>query len=144
MKSVHNMSQTVFFRLKRFLTACTHGGGNLRRAATTLILLTLVSCNFFDDKYVLDLSTSATFILGVSDTKTVSEFRFHAQGHSSANGVLELLLDDKVYKTQVITGDVDFKWTGDWYHPNMKIVYRVEQAGTGTLKIKYKLGHALL
>ena len=110
----------------------------------SISLVLLTGCNLFDEEYVLDLSKSSTFILNVVDSETVSEFRFHAQGNSSAEGILELFLEDSVYKTQKINGSIDFKWGGDWYHPDMKIVYKIQKEGQGTLKIKYKIGHALL
>jgi len=112
--------------------------------ALTIGLLQLSGCNFFDEEYVLDLSKSSIFFLGVADLENVSEFRFRAKGTSSAEGVIELYLDDTVYKTHNVGGKVDFKWAGDWYHPNMKIVYRIQKEGKGTLKIKYKIGYALL
>lgn len=111
----------------------------------SLVFILLAGCghSFFDDEYVLDLSKPSTFILH-ADSKSVSEFRFRAQGTSSAEGVLELYLDDTVYKTQKISGKTQFNWAGDWYHPNMKLVYKVTKRGKGTLEIKYKIGYALL
>ena len=104
----------------------------------------LSSCDYSDEEYVLDLSKTSTFVLNAVNTEPVSEFRLHAKGSSSAEGVLELLLEDTIYKTQKISGNVNFKWGGDWYHPNMKLIYRIQKNGKGTLKIKYKIGYAIL
>lgn len=111
----------------------------MNKVCFILFGLFLSSCGFVSDEYVLDLSTSTSFTLSSKDEKFPSSFRFHAKGYSSAGGVLELLLDGVVYKSQRITEKVEFEWGGDWYHPDMEFIYRLEKKGNGTLKIKYKI-----
>ncbi|MFT6221512.1 MAG: hypothetical protein ACJA0C_000915 [Candidatus Endobugula sp.] len=104
-----------------------------------LLIIILSSCSWFGDEYILDLSTSTRFILQSNGSEFPSGYTLRAEGYSTADGVIELMLNDTVYKAERVTGEVDFKWSGDWYSQDMKLVYRLQKSGKGTLKITYKI-----
>lgn len=115
----------------------------MRYIVYLILFISLISCGFVDNRYDLDLSSEKTFTLTSKNNELPSGFRFHANGNYSGEGTLVLLLEGKPYKTKIIKGDVDFTWSGDWYYPKMRFIYKVKKKGIGKLKIRYKIAYAI-
>jgi hypothetical protein len=50
---------------------------------------------------------------------------------------ISLLLNGKPYKFETLSGPIDFKWGGDWYSDEAKILYEPIHATSGQLILQY-------
>ena len=67
-------------------------------------------------------------------------YSFSVVGHGKINGNAEisLILNGGPYKTEKLSGKVDFRWGGDWYSDQAEIRYAPGTVTGGTVRLKYK------
>ena len=58
-------------------------------------------------------------------------------GNIDGSAEIYLMLNGKPYKTEKISGNVNFKWDGDWYSNNALIIYKATDVNKGKLSIGY-------
>ncbi len=51
---------------------------------------------------------------------------------------ISLILNGCSYKTEKLSGKVDFRWRGDWYSDQAEIRYTPTSVNGGSLKLKYE------
>ena len=109
----------------------------LSLAVAVLILVT--GCGSSDDSAsILDASQPATIVLKSEITEGVVGLGIVGTGHVDGTGRIELVLNGQPYKTDVLMGDVSFRWGGDWYSPEATIQYTPQDARGGTIKLAYR------
>lgn len=62
------------------------------------------------------------------------------KGHIDGDAEIVILYLGKpngTYKTQHLSGDVNFKWEGDWYSDTMEIQYKPSKVRGGNLRLQY-------
>jgi hypothetical protein len=59
-------------------------------------------------------------------------------GKIDGNAEISLILNGGPYKTEKLSGKVDFRWGGDWYSDQAEIRYTPGTVGGGSLSLKYK------
>ncbi len=61
----------------------------------------------------------------------------HCYGRIDGGVRLVLMLNGAPYKTEHMTGKVNFKWGGDWYADSMELRYQPSNMNSGQLIIEY-------
>ena len=59
-------------------------------------------------------------------------------GHLEGTGEITLILNGKPYKTESLSGDVQFTWAGEWYSDSAKLEFKPTAAKSGELSMQYK------
>ena len=59
------------------------------------------------------------------------------KGHIDGDAEIVLLLSGTPYKTETLSGDVDFTWGGDWYSDSAKVEYKPSSVKSGHLSLQY-------
>jgi hypothetical protein len=105
------------------------------------LLVFLGGCGGGDPKQVYQVAD-------VTKAQTISLHKKTGQGHIHSYTVvgtgriegeatLSLMLNGKPYRTEHLSGDVQFKWGGDWYSDAALIAYKPTSARSGSLKVEY-------
>ncbi len=58
-------------------------------------------------------------------------------GYLDGTAEIVLILDGKPYKTEKLSGDVAFEWSGDWYSNSASIEYNPASVKSGSLSLQY-------
>jgi len=74
------------------------------------------------------------------EQETISSFEIKINGKIDGKAKIALLLNDGVYKTENISGNVNIKWGGDWYSDEIQIQYEPQSVNSGDIKLKYSFG----
>ncbi len=59
-------------------------------------------------------------------------------GEIDGDAVIILMLNGGPYKTEPLSGTVDFKWSGDWYSDQAEIRYTPTSVKGGKLRLRYR------
>jgi hypothetical protein len=87
---------------------------------------------------VTDVTKEQLITLSKSKSnKTINRMKVHVTGYIDGEAQIYIILNDKPYKTEEISGDVNFKWTGDWYSDIMEIKYKPSSVNGGKLNLQY-------
>lgn len=75
---------------------------------------------------IADVTNSETIILKKAGSQGPIHY-MNVVGKGMLEGTAEivLILNDKPYKTEKLSGTVDFQWSGEWYSDSATIEYKV-------------------
>ena len=103
-----------------------------------LLIILLTSCAQYDqDLNISNVTESQTLILKNKNEGNVHSINIRGTGYINGNAQIILILNEKPYKTENISGNVNFKWDGDWYSNNATIIYTATNVTEGNLSIEY-------
>lgn len=110
----------------------------MKNIIITFLIILLASCAKYDQKLIIkNASESQTIILKNNNKGNVHSIHISGSGYIKGNAQIILILNEKPYRTENITGNVSFKWGGDWYRNNARIIYKATNVSEGNLLIKY-------
>jgi hypothetical protein len=106
-----------------------------------LTLLTLLSgCDGNRQEY--HISTPAkpeTIILKkVSSQGNIHSIEIVGSGYLDGTAEIVLILNEKPYITEKLSGKIDFNWNSDWYSDSATIEYKPSSVKNGKLQLQYK------
>lgn len=103
-----------------------------------LMTLTLISCAKNEQKHIMqNLSESQTIVLKSPEKKSIHALKIHATGALTGEANISLMLNGKAYKTETVTGNIDFTWANDWYTDQATIRYETNNVTDGNLAFSY-------
>jgi hypothetical protein len=86
-----------------------------------------------------DVTKPATIILKKNaEQGAVHSLSVVGSGELDGNAEITLILNGEPYKTETLSGKVDFRWRGDWYSDQAEIRYTPASVTGGSLKLKYE------
>ena len=113
----------------------------MKKTIVILVILgTLAGCRVGRQKHTIaDAAKPETIML----QKGKSQGHIHSltvvcKGYIVGTAELVLMLDGKAYKSEKLSGDVDFQWRNDWYYNAARIEYKPTSVKSGSLSIQYK------
>ena len=110
----------------------------MKNILITFLILLLASCAKYDQKYIVkNASESQTIVLKNNNKANVNSIHISGSGYLKGKAQIVLMLNEKPYKTEKITGNVNFKWSGDWYSEEATIIYTATNVTEGNLVIEY-------
>ncbi len=112
----------------------------MNRAYPILAVLSLtaafkVGCS--QSVQVEDVTVSDTIVLE-ADRQHPSSLTIVGKGNIEGTAKISLMLEDKPYKTEMLSGAIDFEWSNDWYSEDAVLQYESGTAKSGNLTLKYK------
>lgn len=88
---------------------------------------------------VADVTKSGTIVLNKKTGQgPVHSLSVEVHGKIDGTAEMVLTLEGKPYKTEILTGDIDFRWEGDWYSDQADIRYTPSAVTDGDLRLSYK------
>lgn len=114
---------------------------NMLKVLICVLLTALVSgcgtgTRTFD---VPDVTKSETIILKKNPGQAaIYSLTVKGEGRIDGNAEIVLILNAEPYKTERLSGPVDFRWGGDWYSDQAEIRYRPMSTTAGSLRLKYQ------
>ena len=110
----------------------------MKRLLITLAFIFLASCSVYDQNIsIKNAEESQTIILNNHNKKNVFSISIKVTGHIEGNATIQLMLNNKPYKTENINGSINFKWGGDWYSNDAIIIYKTTDVKKGNLSVEY-------
>ena len=104
----------------------------------TLIIILQASCSTYDQNISIDnITQSQEIILKNHNDKNVYALTINVTGNIDGTAEIYLMLNGKPYKPEIISGNVNVKWGGDWYSNDALIVYKANDVNKGKLSIGY-------
>ncbi len=90
---------------------------------------------------IVDVTKPDTVIL----TKIAGQGAIHSititgAGNIDGNAEISLILNGTPYKTETLSGRVNFQWGGDWYSDQAEIRYNPSSVVGGHLRLSYDFG----
>jgi hypothetical protein len=113
----------------------------LKRLIASLALIAVISgCSIGSRTHDLDDVTKTEVIVLKKKPGQGPVYSLSVVGHGNINGNAEisLVLNGGPYKTEKLSGKVDFRWGGDWYSDQAEIRYIPGTVAGGSLSLKYK------
>ncbi|MEM7579779.1 MAG: hypothetical protein ACFB02_10355 [Mastigocoleus sp.] len=103
-------------------------------------MIFLVGCAGAKQTYkITDVTKESTIILRNNGSQqNVSYILISGEGNIDGEAEISLILDDKPYKTERISGNAKFSWNGDWYSEDAKIEYKPSSVKGGDLNLEYQ------
>lgn len=107
-------------------------------AITSVLLLT--GCGINMQTYQIpDVTKAETITLSKNNgQRNIHGITIIAKGNIDGKATISLILNDGPYKTEKLSGNIDFKWGGDWYSDSIEIRYEPIFLISGSLKLKYR------
>jgi hypothetical protein len=100
----------------------------MRRILSTVIVLALAAgCGIRNQTHAIaDVTKSETIILKKAASQDAIHY-INIVGKGTLEGAAEitLILNGKPYRTEKLSGTVDFQWSGEWYSDSATIEYKV-------------------
>ena len=85
-----------------------------------------------------DVRTPHTLTLRTSHApQRVYALDVRGSGTIDGTATIVLLLHDQPYRSERLSGRIDFKWSGDWYSDTAQIRYEPADVNGGTLTLDY-------
>jgi hypothetical protein len=111
----------------------------MRRGIYLCTVILLSGCVTMQTRQVADVTEADTIIL----TKTASQGPVYAvliigSGEIDGEGEISLILDGEAYLTEMLSGEVAFRWDTDWYADEAEIRYIPASASSGDLILRYR------
>jgi len=112
----------------------------MKRILTVTLIAFLAGCSGNNQVYdIADVTKPEVITL----KKASSQGNIHymtvvGKGYLDGTAQIVLILDSKAYKTEKLSGDVAFEWSGDWYSNSAKIEYKPSSVKSGSLSLQYK------
>lgn len=86
---------------------------------------------------VSDVTEPETIIVHKKKTQgNVHGITILGKGNLEGEATISLILNGAPYKKEYLSGNVDFKWGGDWYSDSAEIRYTPIEVTSGSLKLK--------
>jgi len=60
------------------------------------------------------------------------------RGQLDGEAEISLILSGKPYKTEKLSRQINFEWSGDWYDDSATLEYKPSSAKKGSLKLEYE------
>jgi hypothetical protein len=90
---------------------------------------------------VKDIAKNETIILKKKPSQgSIVGISIAGRGSIAGKAEVQLILNGAVYKQEEISGNISFKWGGDWYSDQAEVRYYAGTATNGTLTLKYEFG----
>jgi hypothetical protein len=87
---------------------------------------------------IADVTKSKTIVLNkLSNQGNIHGISIVGNGHLDGSAEIFLILNGKSYKVETLSGDVNFKWGGDWYSDSATVEYKPSSVKSGHLKLQY-------
>ncbi len=88
---------------------------------------------------VNDVRKPETLVLRASGNgKSVFAITVRGSGDITGKSTVTLLLNDAPYKTEQLSGKVDFEWGGDWYATSAEVRYEPADVQSGNVVLEYE------
>ena len=88
---------------------------------------------------VVDVTKAETIVLKkASGQGPVHSLSVTGSGEIQGDAEISLILNGGQYKTEKMSGKVDFRWGGDWYSDHAEIRYTPTSVTGGSLKLNYE------
>lgn len=120
---------------KRLLVICVLAAAMVAAAVWFLfpgfILLARVTVNDVRKPENLVLRTS-------SDGTRIYALTVRGSGEIAGKATVSLLLNNSPYRTEQLSGKIDFEWRGDWYSNTANIRYEPTDVRSGNVVLKYE------
>lgn len=120
---------------KKLLVICLLGAAMIAVAVwfqfSTSIAMSSVTVNDVRKPENLVLRTSG-------DGTNVFALTVRGSGEITGKATVSLLLNGAPYKTEQLSGKVDFEWDGDWYANTAEIRYEPADVRSGNVVLKYE------
>ena len=114
----------------------------MMRLLTCLIAATLATGCGNRTHDVPDVTKPVTIILKKDPGQgPIHSLSVIGSGKIAGNAEIILILNGGPYKTESLTGSVNFRWGGDWYSDQAEIRYTPTSVTSGNLKLKYKFNN---
>ena len=113
----------------------------MKRLITSIALVAVISgCSIGSRTHdVADVKKAEVIVL----TKKPGQGAVHSlsvvgHGEIDGNATISLILHGGPYKTEDLSGKVEFRWGGDWYSDQAEVRYTSGTVAGGKLRLKYK------
>jgi hypothetical protein len=112
----------------------------MKKILALTLMTFLVGCSGNNQEYnIADVTKPETIMLKkVSSQGNIYSMTVVGRGYLDGTAEIVLILNGKPYKTESLSGDVDFSWGGDWYSDSAKVEYKPSSVKSGNLSLKYK------
>ncbi len=70
--------------------------------------------------------------------KAIHSYEIVGRGNVKGRATITLMLNNKPYKVESLSGIVRFHWGGDWYADEAEVHYEPQEVKGGILELKYK------
>ena len=104
------------------------------------IITSLSGCHHGDRFYTISDPTKSETIILTKLPEQGSIYGWALEGSGAIEGEAEisLMLDSKPYRTEQLSGTIDFQWKGDWYADEAEILYTPNSVIGGSVQLKYR------
>jgi hypothetical protein len=115
----------------------------MKKLITFFAVAVLVSgCSGKRTHDIADVRKAETITLKkASGQKTIHALSVTGSGEIDGNAEIALILNGGPYKTESLSGSVDFQWGGDWYSDQAEIRYAPASVTGGTLRLEYEFNN---
>jgi len=104
-----------------------------------IMVLVIPGCGDRGTYYVADVIKAETIILKKKPSQgSIHSFSVIGSGEIHGNVEITLMLNDGPYKTEKLSGKVDFRWGGDWYSDQAEIRFTPAAVTGGSLNLRYE------
>jgi len=114
----------------------------MKKTFACVLLVGLIGCGVAERTHsVADVTKPQTITLNKESSQGgIVSFIVVAQGHLDGAAEIVLIHADsgKPYRTEHLSGDVDFRWGGEWYSDSAKIEYKPSSVKSGHLSLQYR------
>ena len=112
----------------------------MRYLIFTSFIFHLIGCSINTDTYdISDSSKKQTIILKKkSGEGNVHAINITGEGDINGEATIALILNGEPYKTEKLSGRINFQWGGDWYADTAEIIYEPQKVTKGKISLNYK------
>ena len=105
----------------------------------TVLLATVAGCSRGKQTHTIaDVAKAETITLQKGSSQgDIHYMTVVGKGYLDGTAEIVLILDGKPYKTEKLSGDVAFEWSGDWYSNSARIEYKPSSVKSGSLSLQY-------
>ena len=106
----------------------------------TLLAALLSGCNPGQRaQSVADVTKAETITLKKNARQGhISSFAITCSGEIQGTAEISLMENGKAYRTEKLSGPVNFKWGGEWYSDTADIRYEPKSVTGGNLRLEYR------
>lgn len=120
--------------------ACVGGNKSMRAIVFLSLISFLFGCGSSNRIYeIKNVTKNETINLKKGPNKgNIHALSISGSGNIDGTAEISLILNEKPYKHETISGSFNFKWSGDWYSNEAKVQYSPHAVSKGTITIRYK------
>ena len=109
------------------------------RITLTILLLVLGCRQNFQTYEILDVTKQEIVTLNkVNSEGNVHGLSIVGKGYLEGTAEIIIFLNEKPYKIESLSGNVNFSLGGDWYSESVKVEYKPLSVQSGVLALEYK------